>query len=169
MKEIVNKVAQSSLETFDLEDFFPKEKFVALDISQWLFDGILLKEKEYREAINSFEFSVFKDKNVGLFCSSDAILPSWAYLLVTTKLISFAKNIIQGNEKDFLISYYQEILKQQDFSIFQDKAVILKGCSHKPVPQEIYVLSLSYLQPYAKSIMYGEACSAVPVYKKVRN
>jgi Protein of unknown function (DUF2480) len=169
MEEIVNKVAQSSLETFDLEDFFPKEKFVALDISQWLFDGILLKEKEYREAINSFDFSIFNDKNVGLYCSSDAILPSWAFLLVSTKLIGIANKIIQGNEKEFLIAHYQEVLNLQDFTIYQDKAVILKGCSHKPVPQEIYVLALCYLQPFAKSIMYGEACSAVPVYKKGRN
>jgi len=169
MEEIINKVAQSSLETFDLEDFFPKEKFVALDISQWLSEGILLKERAYRDAINSFDFSIFKDKNIGLFCSSDTILPSWAFLLVSTKLIGIAKNIIQGNEKDFLIAHYQEILKQQDFTNYQNKAVILKGCSQKPVPQEVYVIALSFLQPYAKSIMYGEACSAVPVYKKEKN
>jgi hypothetical protein len=166
MEDIVNKVNQSKLETFDLENFFPKEKFISIDISKWLYKGIILKEKEYRLALNNFDFTIFKDKNIGLFCSTGAILPSWSYLLVTTKLIGIANKTIQGNENDFLILHYQEILSKIDFSIYLDKSVILKGCSKKPVPQEVYVLSLFYLQPYSKSIMYGEACSAVPVYKK---
>ena len=103
-----------------------------------------------------------------MYCSTDAILPSWTYLLVTTKLIGIAIKVIQGSDKDFLIWHYQEILSKFDYSKYNDKSIILKGCSYKPVPQEIYTIALSYIQPFARSIMYGEACSAVPIYKKIK-
>jgi len=166
MEEIINKVAQSSLEVFDLEDYFPTDNFIIFDISQFLKDGFLLIEKDFREAVKNYDFSFYNNQVVGLQCSTDAILPSWTFLIVATQLVGIAKKVIQSNEKDFIIANYQENISKIDFSMYQNKAVILKGCSKKPVPQEVYTLVLNYLQPFAKSIMYGEACSAVPVFKK---
>jgi len=103
---------------------------------------------------------------VALYCSEDAILPAWAYALVSVSLQPFALKTINGTKKELLIALYQETLDSLDYAPFQDKPVILKGCSNKPVPQEVYVLATQKLVPFAKSIMFGEACSAVPLYKK---
>ena len=166
MDEIINKIAQSNLEVFDLEDFYPKDSIVTLDISQWLEDGFLLKEKDYRNAVKNYDFSPFENKIIGLYCSTDAILPAWTYLIVATQLIGIAKKVLQTDKKGIIISYYQEYLANYDFGQYKDKAVILKGCAKKEVPQEVYTFALNYLQKFAKSIMYGEACSAVPVFKR---
>jgi hypothetical protein len=166
MQEIINKVAQSNLEIFDLEDYYPKEIFVNLDISQWLIDGFLLKEKEFRNDLKKYDFSIYKNKIIGLQCNTDAILPAWTYLVVATHLIGFAKKTIHGNQKDFILAHYNEIFAKIDFSNYQNKSIILKGCSKIEVPLELYTLALNYLQPIAKSIMFGEACASVPVFKK---
>ena len=147
MDEIVNKVANSVLEVFDLEDCYPSGIRTQLDISQWLLDGFLLKEKDFREALKNHDWSKFQNHFVAIHCSSDAIIPAWASILVTVYL-------------------YQEILSTLDYSKYQDKPIILKGCSKKPVPESAYIMAIQKLQPFAKSIMYGEACSAVPLYKK---
>ncbi|HBK83078.1 MAG TPA: hypothetical protein DDZ41_05695 [Flavobacterium sp.] len=164
-KEIINKVAQSSLEVFDLEDIYPTEPIHAIDVSQWLEDGFLLKEKEFRKTLKSFDWSVYKNSYIALFCATDAILPAWTFALVTTYLTGVAKKVVSGNKNDVLINVYQEKLNQLDFTKYDKKPVILKGCSNKPVPKEAYVLAVQKLIPFAKSIMYGEACSAVPLYK----
>lgn len=166
MDEIINKVTQSSLEIFDLEDFYPKDPIVTLDISQWLEEGFLLKEKEYRNAVKNYDFSLFENKIVGLHCSTNAILPSWAYLVVATHLLGTAKKVFQASKKEIILTHYHELLATIDYNVYNDKSVIIKGCSKKEVPQEIYTLTLNYLQKHAKSIMYGEACSAVPVFKR---
>uniref|UniRef100_UPI004049FE56 DUF2480 family protein n=1 Tax=Flavobacterium sp. TaxID=239 RepID=UPI004049FE56 len=167
MSEIINKVANSKLEVFDLEDYFPKEELLSLDIAQFLFEGIILKEKEFRVALKQFDWHFYKDASVSLHCSSESILPAWAFILVASHLNLVAKHIMQGTQKDLLIALYSEKLTKIDFSVFKDLPVILKGCSNKPVPQEIYVLAIQKLMPFAKSIMFGEACSAVPLFKKV--
>ncbi|CAM3709466.1 hypothetical protein FSS13T_12570 [Flavobacterium saliperosum S13] len=166
MDEIVNRVANSVLQVFDLEDYFPKEKIVELDISQWLFGGFILKETEFRDHLKQHDWSHYKDVYVALFCSEEAILPAWAYALVSVYLEPFALKVVNGTKKDVLLSVYQQTLETLDYSSFQDKPIILKGCSNKPVPQEVYVLATQKLVPFAKSIMFGEACSAVPLYKK---
>lgn len=166
MDEIVNRVANSALQVFDLEDYFPKEKIVELDISQWLFGGFILKETEFRDHLKQHDWSQYNNTYVALYCSEDAILPAWAYALVSVHLEPFALKVVHGIRKDVLLSVYQQTLENLDYSLFQDKPVILKGCSNKPVPQEVYVLATQKLVPYAKSIMFGEACSAVPLYKK---
>ena len=130
-------------------------------------DGFILKEKEFRAALNEFDWSIYKDAYICLNCSTDAILPAWTYILITSHLNSFSKSTIQGSKKDLLISIYIEKLRDIDFSIYKDLPVILKGCSNKPVPQEVYVLAHQKIITYARSIMFGEACSAVPLYKKV--
>ena len=166
MDEIVNKVANSALEVFDLEDYYPSGIRTQLDISQWLLDGFLLKEKDFREALKNHDWSQFQNHFVAIHCSTDAIIPAWASILVTVYLSPFANKVVFGNLTDLETSLYQEILSTLDYSKYQDKPVILKGCSKKPVPESVYIMAIQKLQPFAKSIMYGEACSAVPLYKK---
>ena len=166
MDEIVNKVANSVLEVFDLEDYYPSGIRTQLDISQWLLDGFLLKEKDFREALKNHDWSQFQNHFVAIHCSTDAIIPAWSSILVTVYLSPFAKKVVVGNLTDLETSLYQEILSTLDYSKYQDKPVILKGCSKKPVPESAYIMVIQKLQPFAKSIMYGEACSAVPLYKK---
>ena len=166
MDEIVNKVANSVLEVFDLEDYYPSGIRTQLDISQWLLDGFLLKEKDFREALKNHDWSQFQNHFVAIHCSTDAIIPAWASILVTVYLSPFAKKVVVGNISDLETSLYQEILSTLDYSKYQDKPIILKGCSKKPVPESAYIMAIQKLQPFAKSIMYGEACSAVPLYKK---
>lgn len=164
--EIVNKVANSVLEVFDLEDYYPLGIRTQIDIAQWLYEGLLLREKDFREALKNHDWSQYQDHFIVINCSTDAIIPAWANMLVTIHVTPFAKKVILGNSKDLDISIYQEILQNLDYSKYKDKPIIIKGCSKKPVPESAYLLVTQYLQPIAKSIMYGEACSAVPLYKK---
>lgn len=164
--EIVNKVAQSSLMVFDLEDYYPKNERVILDISQWLHAGFILKEKEFREALKNFDFEVYKDKLVALTCSTDAILPSWAFMLVSSYLQPLAKKVVQGSIHQLDMAFYEELISELDFSSYENKPVIIKGCAKKPIPEEAYVMATQKMMNYARSIMFGEACSAVPIFKK---
>lgn len=165
MEEIVNRVANSALQVFDLEDYFPKQSIVELDISQWLFGGFILKENEFRDHLKAHDWTQYEDCYVALYCSEEAILPAWTYALVTVYLQPFAPKVVNGTKNELLLSLYQGILSELDYSDFIDKPVILKGCSNKPVPQQAYVLAIEHLMPFAKSIMFGEACSSVPLYK----
>lgn len=166
MTEIVNKVALSSLKTFNLEDYYPAGERKQIDIKDWLFEGIILKEKDFRTTLKNQDWSQYQDAYVALHCPSDAIIPGWAYLLITSYLNEFSKKVVFGNLEFLNSLLYQEALQNVDFSQYDDKPVIIKGCSNKPVPENAYLLALQKLQPVAKSIMYGEACSAVPLYKK---
>lgn len=165
MDEIINRVANSALVVFDLEDYYPIGIRSEIDLSQWLWEGFLLKEKDFREHLKNHDWSQYQDHYVAVFCSTDAILPAWASILVTLHLAPFAKKVVDGDLETLEGVLYQEILRSIDYSMFQDKPLIIKGCSKKPVPMQAYVLAAQYLQPYAKTIMYGEACSAVPLYK----
>lgn len=166
MDEIINKVANSSLEVFDLEDYYPSGIRTQIDISQWLSEGFILREKEFRDHLKNHDWTQYQDNFVVVFCSTDAILPAWATVLVTIHLAPFATKIVNGNLQDLDTILYHEILSNIDYSKYENKSVIIKGCSKKPVPITAYVSAAHYLQPFAKSIMYGEACSAVPLYKK---
>lgn len=165
MNEIINKVAGSSLEIFDLEDYYPAGIRTQIDISQWLEEGFLLKEKSFREALKNCDWSQYQNHFVAIHCSADAILPTWATILVTTHLQPFAKKIILGKKEEIDTVLYNEILSQIDYSVYLGKPIILKGCSKKPVPETAYIFAVQHLQKVAKSIMFGEACSAVPLYK----
>ena len=166
--EIINKVANSTLEVFDLEDYYPKGTRTQIDIAQWLFEGFLLREKDFREALKNHDWSQYQDQYVAVNCSTDAIVPAWALILVAVQLAPFAKKVINGTIEDLDGSLYEEILPAIDYSAYKNKPVIVKGCSRKPVPMRAYILATTYLQPFARSIMYGEACSAVPLYKEVK-
>ncbi len=165
MDEIINKVANSKLEIFDLEDYYPPGKRVQIDISQWLIEGFLLKEKEFREQLKNHNWQQYQDCFVAINCATDAVVPGWAIILVAVYVSPFAKKTIQGNLEDLEGFLYHEILPKIDYKVYQNKSVILKGCSKKPVPSAAYVLAIQNLIPFAKSVMYGEACSAVPLFK----
>ena len=166
MSDIVNRVAQSQLMTIDLEDFYPIGERVLLDIKDWLHEGFVLKEKDFRTTISEHDWNQYQDKYVAIYCSTDAIVPGWAYMLVATKLHPFAKKVVQGNLELLETSLYQPIIENLNITEFIDKPVIIKGCSNKPVPQNAYLWITQKLLPIAKSVMYGEACSSVPLFKK---
>lgn len=166
MDEIVNKIAQSQLQVFDLEDYFPDDHVVELDISQWLLEGFILKENDFRAQLKNFDWSAYQDKYVGLLCSTEAILPAWTYTLVAVYLAPFALKTIQGSKEQITIEWYQDILNKLDYSPYANKPTILKGCSKKAVPQPVYTLAIQKLMLHTKSIMFGEACSAVPLFKQ---
>ena len=165
-EEIVNRVAQSKLVTFDLEDYYPKGKRLLLDIKDWLHEGFILREKEFRAYVAQHDWEQYKEAFVALHCSTDAILPGWAFMLLATKLQPYAQKVVQGSLVDLETSLFQSILEDLDLSEYKDKPVIIKGCSHKPVPANAYLLITSRLQPIVKSLMYGEACSSVPLFKR---
>ncbi|MEM7084788.1 MAG: DUF2480 family protein [Bacteroidota bacterium] len=166
--EIVNRVANSKLVTIDLEDFYPEGKRMTLDISTWLMDGIILREKEFRQHLKDYDWSSYKDAFVSIYCATDAILPGWAFMLVAVRLNEVAQKTVVGSPKDLETVLFSEIITALDVSEYRDKPVIIKGCTHKPVPENAYVLLAQKLQPVAKSVLYGEACSSVPLFKKSR-
>lgn len=164
--EIINRVANSKLITVDLEDFYPQGSRVQFDISDWLFEGLLLREKDFRESVKQHDWSQYSNAFVALHCATDAIIPSWAYLLVTAELSNFAKKVVIGNLELLETVIYTNVINQLSIDAYKDKPVIIKGCSNKPIPPSAYTLLISKIQPVAKSIMYGEACSTVPLFKK---
>ncbi|MDC1161934.1 DUF2480 family protein [Tenacibaculum sp.] len=165
-KEIINKVANSQLITIDLEDFYPKGNRVVFDIKSWLYEELILREKDFREQVKNHNWSQYQDSYISLTCSVDAIIPSWAYLLLTTKLAPFVKKIVVGNLELLETVIYQDIINSMNVSEFIEKPIIIKGCANKPIPSSAYTLLVQKLQPIAKTIMFGEACSTVPLYKK---
>ena len=165
-KEIVNRVAKSSLITLNLEDYYPSGQRILFDIKDWLYEGLVLREKEFRQNVKDHNWSDYQDSYVALTCSSDAIIPDWAFMIIALELESYAKKVIIGN-LDQLESYiYQDIIKSIDLKEFKDKPVIIKGCSNKPIPINAFTMIVTKLKPVAKSLMYGEACSSVPLFKK---
>ena len=165
-EEIVNRVANSKLVVIDLEDYYPKGKRILFDIKDWLFEGFVLREKDFRAQVAAHDWSQYQDGYVALTCSSDAIVPLWAYMLLTMNLEPFAKKVVIGDLEKLETSIYQTIIEHLDVETFKNQPLIIKGCSNKPVPASAYVLLSKKLKPVARSIMYGEACSSVPLYKK---
>ncbi len=163
--DIVNRVAQSKLEVIDLEDFYPEGKRVLFDIKDWLFQGLVLREKEFRQFVKTHDWKQYQDQYVALTCSSDAIIPAWAFMLITIELTGIAKKTITGDLISLETSIYQDIIKGIDTNPYKGKPIIIKGCSNKPVPDNAYNMLSEHLKPVASSIMYGEACSAVPLFK----
>lgn len=163
---ILNRVALSKLITFNLEDYYPEGKRILLDIKDWLYEGFILKEKEFRTQLAAHDWEQYQDAFVAVHCSSDAIIPGWAYMLITTELQPHARKILQGDLEVLETSIYQSVIEKLDVSEFKDRLVIIKGCSNKPVPPNAYLLITQKLQPVVKSLMYGEACSSVPLFKR---
>jgi len=167
MEEVmVNKVAQSGLIPLDLEKFYPEEELVLFDLKNYLFMELILKEKEYREALKNIDWSIYQNKNVAISCSTDAIIPLWAYMLAVSYLQPFAADIIFGTEEEVFNILFLKRIERMDPAEFEGKRVMVKGCGDKKIPQTAYVAITKLLRPVVKSIMYGEACSTVPIFKK---
>ncbi len=164
-EEIINRVANSKLITVDLEDYYPSGRRVVIDIKDWLFEELILKEKDFREHIKNHDWEQYQNAYVALTCSSDAIIPSWAYLLVSSNLSNYAKKVVVGNLELLETVIYNEIIEQLDLTDFEMKPVIIKGCTNKPIPPTAYTLLIQKIQTVAKTVMFGEACSTVPLYK----
>ena len=162
----VNKVAESGLITIDLETYYPKEEVAVFDMKDHLFMQMILKEKDFREALKNLDWSVFSNKNVALTCTADAIIPVWAWMLVATYLQPVAKEIVMGDEKELHKNLFLKNLSAINVNEFTDKKVVIKGCGETPIADYVYMEITKLLRPVAKSIMYGEPCSTVPVYKK---
>lgn len=162
----VNKVAESGIITLDLEEYFPKEESIVFDLKEYLFMGLILKEKDFREALKNLDTSPFAGKNVAITCSADAIIPMWAYMLAVSYIEPVAKEVVFGDaakaEQEVLLKNISKI----DVTVYQDQRVVIKGCGEKQIPEAAYVKITGLLRPVVKSIMYGEPCSTVPIYKR---
>ncbi len=163
---IENKVASSSLITLNLEAYFNKGERVVLDIKPWLFMELILKEKDFREQVKNHDWTQYEEKNVAFVCSTDAIVPTWAYMLLAVNIEPYANRYVFGNIDVLNTILYQDAIQKINPIDFADARVIIKGCSDVPVPVSAYVEITHKLTPHVKSIMYGEACSNVPIYKR---
>ena len=163
---LINKVAESGLITLDLEEYYPKEETAVFDMKDHLFMGLILKEKDYREALKNLDWSVYKNKNVCITCTADAVIPMWAYMLAATHLQPVAHEVVFGNEDFLHKALFLKNLSSINVNEFADKRVVIKGCGDKSISEVAYVEITKLLRPVVKSIMYGEPCSTVPIYKK---
>ncbi|MEO8770479.1 MAG: DUF2480 family protein [Ferruginibacter sp.] len=164
-----NKVAESGILTLDLEKYYPKEAIVLFDMKDYLFMGLILKEKDFRESIKSLDSSIYNNKIAAITCSADAVIPMWAYMLAASVLQPVAKEIVFANEEQARIKLLLKSISAIDVNDFADKRVVIKGCGEMPVPEEAYIEITKLLRPVVKSIMYGEPCSTVPVFKKEKS
>ena len=163
--EITNKVAGSGIVTIDLEEFYIHGERILFDIKPHLFQELILREKDFREFIKTNDWSIYKDKLVALTCTADAIVPTWAYMLLTLALEPFAKKIVFGNLNELETILFSEKLALLDTSTYKDARVVIKGCGDIDIHKNAYVQLTALLKPNAKSIMYGEPCSTVPLFK----
>ena len=166
VKPLVNRVQASGLITIDLEDFAPKHEMTGFDLKEFLWQGLVLKEKDFREAMKDFDWASIKDQALLVHCSTDAIIPTWAYMLVASHALPFAKEVFQGDQEAYLRNWYSRLFDAMDPEDYLDKRIVVKGCSTSRVPESAYVDLVSRLQPVVKSLMFGEPCSTVPVYKQ---
>lgn len=148
-----------------MEELYPAGERMLFDIKDWLYEGLLLREKEFRNLADQNDWSKYQGKYVALTCSTDAIVPGWAFMLLASKLQPFARKVVQGDLNTLETAIFQDIIANLDTSPYEGKPVIIKGCAKKPVPENAYLMAVAKLQPVAKSIMYGEACSSVPIHK----
>jgi len=167
-KPLVNRVATSGLITLNLEDYFPAGDLVNFDLKDYLFMELILKEKDFRAALKEHDWTQYEGKNLLVFCSTDAIIPVWAYMLVSAYAEPHTSNIFQGEAAEFYKAAFQKALDKIDGADYEGKRIVIKGCSEKPVPPSAYMELTRKLQPYAQSIMYGEPCSTVPIFKRPR-
>ncbi len=163
---IINKVTNSAILTFNLEDFYPKQPIQELDIKQFLFMGLILKEKEFREMVKNYDWKQYENQIVCIHCSEDAIIPTWAYMIISTSLNEVNAEAFFGKKENYLDAHYYKVLNDLHFDNFQDKNVVIKGCGEKYIPNSAYVLASQKLSNYVKKLFYGEPCSTVPIWRK---
>lgn len=165
-KPLVNRVAASGLITLRLESFFPDVALAEINLKDYLFQELLLREKDFREAMQAHNWSQYEGKVLLVFCSTDAIIPVWAFMLVAAYAAPYAKDIFQGTREDYYRQVYRRIIDEIDVRQYAGERIVIKGCSDKPVPLSAYLDLTARLQPHARSIMFGEPCSTVPIYKQ---
>lgn len=167
-EELINRVANSGLITLNLENFFPPEEVLQFDLKDYLFMELILKEKEFRQALKEHDWEQYRGKHLLVFCSSDAIIPVWAFMLVGAYAAPIATSLFQGTKDEFYKQAFMQALSRFDAQQYEGARIVIKGCSNKPVPPAAYVELTRLLQPHAQSIMYGEPCSTVPIFKRPR-
>lgn len=163
--EIKNKIANSGLVNFDLSKLVPKGERKGIDLKDFLWEGLILKEKDFREKVSAINVEYYQDSYVYIYNSADAIVPLWAYFLITSKLTDSTKKIVFGNREDLEVLLMHNAIKTHDFSELNDKRVLVKGCSDETIPENAYIELVEQLKPIVKSLMFGEACSNVPIFK----
>lgn len=168
-KEIINRVEASGLITIDLVDYFPKEAILIFDLKDYLFQGLILREKDFREALVQFDWKKYEDRLVSIHCSADAIIPSWAYMLVVAHLEPYAKAILSGEKEQAENILLMKNIQSLDINLFKDQRIVIKGCGEKKIPDSAFVEITRRLKPVVKSILYGEPCSTVPIFKQIKS
>lgn len=163
---IINKVAESALTTIDLEEFYPKQEVAVFDLKDHLFMGLILKEKDFRATLQTYDWEQFRNKNVGITCSADAIIPMWAYMLVASNLQPVAAAVVFGSKAQVAEKILLQRIGQVNGADYSDKRVVVKGCGDVAIGEAAYVAITQVLRGFVKSIMYGEPCSTVPIYKR---
>lgn len=163
---LVNRVANSGLITLNLEDYFPVVQRAKFDLKDHLYMGLMLKEADFRQSLAEYDWSQYQDQVLLVYCSTDAIIPMWAYMLVVTHAQPFVADLFQGTEEEYLKAHYHRVLRSLDVSQYAGQRMVIKGCGDHPVPAEAYLELTRLLRPVAQSILYGEPCSTVPIYKK---
>lgn len=166
MEAIINKVAESVLTTIDLEEYYPKQPITIFDLQPFLFMGLILKEKDFREALKNHDWAQYERKVVTVTCSADAIIPMWAYMLVATYLQPVALNVLYGTAEQAVQEQFLQSIRSINVQELADKRIVVKGCGDQPIGEAAYLEITKLLRPVVKSIMYGEPCSTVPIYKK---
>lgn len=168
MSEIVNKVAESEIQTIDLEELYPSGELVEFDLKPFLFQEMVLREKEFRAALKQLDWSIYEGKHVAVTCSVEAIIPTWAYMLVMTYLVPVSKTALVGTQDALKQHLFFAAIESLDAERFRGKPIVVKGCSRLPVPLFAYGQLVSRFQGIARSIMFGEPCSTVPLWKQPR-
>lgn len=166
-EEIVDRVSKSPIQTLDLDQYYPVAEIVEIDLKDWLYKGLIVKEQEFRDEVQQHDWSQYRGKHVALFCSTDAIVPIWTWMLMQASLYPEAEDVYYGRKDDVLTLLFKDKLQAEvDLSQFEDKPAVVKGCDDKTIPSGAFMEAVKLLMPRAKSIMYGEPCSTVPVYKR---
>ena len=168
-KPLINRVANSRISTIDLETLYPSGEIIPFDLKEFLYMELILKEKDFREALKAHDWEQYTGKNLAVFCSTDAIIPMWAYMLIATYATPFVSDMALCTPENFVEVAFQKKLNALNTSDYEGARIVIKGCSDKPVPASAYLEITRRLQPLAQSIMFGEPCSTVPVYKKPRD
>ena len=166
MEPIVNRVAESDIEVFNLEEFWDGKEVVEFDLEPFLYKGLVLREVEFREQVKQHEWEQYRDKHVAIFCSADAIVPTWAYMLVASKLHGIAESTAFGSKDDLIRDHFVRGLERADWERYRDRIVVVKGCGSRIVPVDAYVIATTRLQEVVRKLMFGEPCSSVPLWRR---
>lgn len=166
METIENRVAQSEIAVFNLEDLWDNRPIVEFDVAPFLTDGLMLQEKPFREDVKAHDWSQYADEHVAVYCSTDAIVPTWGYMLIASTLEGVAQSVAFGREDDLLRDYFVRALEHTDFADYDDRPVVIKGCGSNVVPEVAYLIATQKLQAHASKLMYGEPCSSVPLWRR---